>query len=187
MYDIKKSNVDFQLNLFIKAIDTRNLDTITNFMNNDNSKCINKRDIVFEIYNKKLLTSEKLSFIIENYNNSLYISSSLMKALIKDNNNDLLEIIFNNFKFYDNEFIKWLLFQYRNQTIIPLIYLNQQISNKKYSISKLDKVYYKSKNPYLFKVCHDDNIHLLKYLKEHGSNINKDEVDCKTPLFYACE
>jgi len=189
----KKSNIGLQINSLIKAIDTEDIEKITTFINNNNFhnninyRNSSKRDIVFEIFYKKLLTSERLKFIIKNCHNSLYISSFLIKELIKDNNDELLKIIYDNFKFYDNSFIKWLLVHYANQAAISTSDLNKKISNKKYKISKLDKLYYRPKDQYLLKTCHDNNEYLVKYLVVHGADVNREDIYAKTPLFYACE
>ena len=67
---------------------------------------IRKKDKILEIYNKRNLTPERLKRLINDNHNDLYISSSLIKLLIKENEMELLKIIFDNSKFYDNEFIK---------------------------------------------------------------------------------
>ncbi|KAG4096017.1 hypothetical protein H8356DRAFT_878470, partial [Neocallimastix lanati (nom. inval.)] len=103
----------------INAIDARNINTLNSVISNYNyNSCNNKKirkDIVLEIYNKGCLSYERLKFIIENCNDYLYISSSLIKNAIKDDTNSLLEIILNNFSIYDNDFILRLLYQYKNK------------------------------------------------------------------------
>ena len=101
---------------------------------------IKKKDILLEIYNENEneLTPEKLKSFFNNQKTyDLYISSFLIKSLIKDNKFELLKIIFDNLKFYDDEFIKWLLFQYKNKESISVTDLNQEISNDKNKI-KID-------------------------------------------------
>jgi len=61
---------------------------------------------------KKKLTPRVLEILINKNHNDLYISSSLIKLLIEKNEMVLLKIIF---KIYDNDFIKWLLFLYKNK------------------------------------------------------------------------
>jgi len=46
------------------------------------------------MYNKNLLNYERLVFIIDNCTNYLNISSSLIKALMKNNEKKLLEHLF---------------------------------------------------------------------------------------------
>ena len=55
---------------------------------------------------------------------------------MKDNNLELLEILFNNrLKFFDNDFIINLLIKYENRTPISNYELYTQINNDKYRIS----------------------------------------------------
>ena len=67
---------------------------------------INKKDELLEKYNEGFLTSEYLKNYINCHHYDLYISSSLIKLLIKENKMELLKIIFDNLKFYDNDIIK---------------------------------------------------------------------------------
>ena len=104
----------------------------------DNNKLIfstnntNKRDIVLEAYNKNRLKINNSEVIIELNINDLYISSSLIKKLINDNKFEVLDIIFNNLKFYDNEFIKWLFYQYKSK-----ISISPKKSKSKYLINNI--------------------------------------------------
>ncbi|KAG4098343.1 hypothetical protein H8356DRAFT_939282, partial [Neocallimastix lanati (nom. inval.)] len=132
-----KIKEDFHINFFIKTIDSKNIEEINNLINthcNGNKNNKTGRDIVLEIYNKSLLTPERLNFIIENCNEYLYISSSLIKSLIKADEKELLKIIFSKFIIYDNEFIKWLLYQYKNKKPLSVEHLNEKVSNEKYNI-----------------------------------------------------
>ncbi|ORY74671.1 hypothetical protein LY90DRAFT_502471 [Neocallimastix californiae] len=97
---------------------------------------MNKRDIALEAYNKNKLKINNSEVVIELNINDLYISSSLIRKLINDNKFEVLDIIFNNLNFYDNEFIKWLLYQYKNKISVSSKELNQKISDKKYKIPK---------------------------------------------------
>ena len=76
------------MDYFIKAIDDENVNEIKLLThNNDNEFIKNKRDIIYELYDKNVLLKNRwLKFIIEKYSNYLNISSSLIKRLIKDNN-----------------------------------------------------------------------------------------------------
>ena len=47
---------------------------------------------------------------------------------------ELLKIIFDNSKFYDDDFIKHLIYQYKYKTLISTKELNQEISKDKYKI-----------------------------------------------------
>ena len=77
-----------------------------------------KIDIIFEMYNNNLLTSGCLQFIMKYYTNYLEISKNLVKKLMKDGKVSLLDIIFNHFKIYDNEFILQLLIHSKNRIVI---------------------------------------------------------------------
>ncbi|OUM58750.1 hypothetical protein PIROE2DRAFT_22739, partial [Piromyces sp. E2] len=39
----------------------------------------------------------------------------------------------------------------------------------------------------LFHSCLNENIKVVKYLVEHGADINKENYERETPLFYACK
>ncbi|KAG4103236.1 ankyrin repeat-containing domain protein [Neocallimastix lanati (nom. inval.)] len=155
-----------------------------------------KRDIKSNEYNNNRHTSIRLKTVTNNQENDLYITSSEIKKLIKNSNLEDLKNIFDNSKFYDNEFIKCLLFLYKNKT--PIKNLNYEISKDKYKITlnnknifiieneninllkylvvhgvALCKIAYKNGEISLFKACESRNIDLVKYLIEHGANINK--------------
>ncbi|KAG4099164.1 hypothetical protein H8356DRAFT_1329964 [Neocallimastix lanati (nom. inval.)] len=77
-----------------------------------------------ETYNKSKLTPEILENLINDNHHDLYISSSLIKLLLKVNEMELLKIIFDNSKIYNNDFIKWLLLLYMNKAFISIKELN---------------------------------------------------------------
>jgi len=52
------------------------------------------------------------------------------------NETNFLYIIFDNFNFFDNKYVLYLLFQYKNRTSISQSTLLQQISSKKVKLSK---------------------------------------------------
>ncbi|KAG4082317.1 hypothetical protein H8356DRAFT_970012, partial [Neocallimastix lanati (nom. inval.)] len=84
-----------------------------------------KIDIPLEIYKNDFLTPNRLNFIIKkNCSDNLYLSSSLLKELIKYNETQLLRIIFDDSKFNDNEFIKMLLNHYKNKRSTSVTKLN---------------------------------------------------------------
>ncbi|KAG4097313.1 ankyrin repeat-containing domain protein [Neocallimastix lanati (nom. inval.)] len=92
---------------------------------------------------------------------------------------------FNISKFYDNEFIKLLLFLYKNKT--PTKNLNYEISKEKYKIilnwDKWDD--FSWIDTYIIGY---GNINLFKLLLRHGVDINKIFYeDREAPLFDACE
>jgi len=98
-----------------------------NYINNKNEK-----DVIYALYNKKLLTIERLQFLMK-YSN-FNVSSNLIKILIKNSEISLLYIIFGYLKFFYNDFILQLLFYYKNKITISTIDFNQQISNDKFKI-----------------------------------------------------
>ena len=92
-----------------------------------------KRDITSEEFNDNGHTSKKLKTETNNQENNKYITSSEIKELIKNSNFEELKNIFDISKFYDNEFIKHLLLQYKNKTHVKN--LNYEISKDKYKIT----------------------------------------------------
>jgi len=130
------------INSYISIIDSQNINEIDILSNNININ--NEKDIIFELYNNKLLTSERLQFIMKYCNKYFNISSTLIKRLMKDKNVSLLDIIFSYFKFYDSGYILQLLFYYKNKTIISTSDLNQQISNENFKIS-INRIFKNSK------------------------------------------
>ena len=110
-------------------LDSKNITEIKNSSNNINKN--NKIDIISKMYNNNLLTIERLQFIMKYCINYFNISSDLIKKLLKDEKVTLLDVIFSNFKFYDNKFILQLLLYYNNKTTISISNLYQQISKDK--------------------------------------------------------
>ncbi|KAL6625919.1 ankyrin [Neocallimastix sp. 'constans'] len=174
-------------------MDNENIEILKNSINNINKNNSKKIDTLLEIYKKGFLTSEKLNFIIKNYSDTPYISSSLLKKLIKDNETQLLNIIFDNSKFYDNEFIKTLLFLYKYKTSISVTDLNRIMSNNQYIITTnyseenfQDYFESHSGNTPLFYACKSGNENLVKYLVKLGADVKKINHEKETPLFMAC-
>ena len=114
---IKKLNINFKIELFIEDIDNGDLEILKTSINNINKDNSEKIDIPLEIYRNGFLTPNRLDFIMKNCSDILYISSSLLKILIKKNEIQLLRIVFDNSKFYDNDFIKHLLYQYKYKKV----------------------------------------------------------------------
>ena len=144
------------------------------------------------MYKNKLLTIERLQFIMKECIKYLKVSSKLIKRLMKDKNVYLLDIIFKNLKFYDLDLVLMLLFIYNNKTAISTLDLNQLISNEKYKIivDPCCSIYLKKDvGKYLDmefkKKC--INMYTIKYLIKHGVDINKIIWNDGTPLFIACE
>jgi len=117
------------LKFYVKAIDKKNVDEIKVLTEKNNNSFKNKRDVVYEMYHEKLLTQERFKFVVENCSEYLNLSSSLVKQIIKEDNIEFLNIIFENYKFFDNEFILNILtIHYKNKIPLSNSDLNQQIS-----------------------------------------------------------
>ncbi|KAL6625855.1 ankyrin repeat-containing domain protein [Neocallimastix sp. 'constans'] len=153
------------------------------------------------IYKNGLLTSNS---------DILYISSSLLRKLIIKNEIQLLNTIFGNFKFYGNDFIKMLLFQYKNKISTSLTSVNGIIGNEnlvKYLVelgADVNKENKFNETP-LYCACRKGNEKIVKYLIEHGANVNRGNEKIvkylvehgadvnkinqynETPLYGACE
>jgi len=125
--------------LNLTTINNKNKEEIKNLYNENNENTIENK-----------LNSERLQFIINNC--TCNISSSLINKLMKDNNIELLEILFkNHLKFFDNDFIINILNHYKNKTPISNSNLYTQINNEKYKISTiLNRDYYYDSSSYLF-------------------------------------
>ncbi|KAL6597291.1 ankyrin repeat-containing domain protein [Neocallimastix sp. 'constans'] len=131
------------------------------------------------------------------------------EELIKTNNENskfdiiyemLLDVIFNHIKIYDNEFIKLLLFHYRDKVEIPISDLNQYISVEKHKILTYDSDYQSGCGKYLLTECNrgkkinsTKDEFLVEYgtdineKVEHGADVNKKDNWSQTPLFISCE
>ena len=200
--EIKKGKLEKDLNkepfkinllkLITSFIDYRNINGIKYLSENinENNKN-NKVDVIFELYNNNLLTPERLSFLMKTCNKYFNVSSNLVKSLIEEEKVSLLDIIFNSLKFYDNEIILRLLLHYKNKISLSTFDLNQQISNEKFKISiKFPHFhFYNTIFKYINNECDKDdiNIYIIKYLVEHGIDINEKDRNDKTPLFKACK
>ncbi len=154
---MKKLNINSYM-LIIEAIDNKNIEKIKILR-----ESINENDIIFELFNYKLLTSERLQFIMNDCTKYLNISSNFIKNLMNNKRLYLLDIIFSNLKFYDNNFILQLLFYYRIRTAISTFDLNRLISNEKFKISINTKYSTNNIGKYLINECHKYDIN--KYIK----------------------
>jgi len=133
-----------------------NFDSYTHVKDNSNKNNIkNKKDVIFELYNKNLLTIERLQNKMKNYE----ITSKLIKILIKDKKVNLLDVIFSNLSFYDNDFILQLLFFYKNKISISTSDLIQQISNEKFKILT-GYGYNENIDKYLYNECEKKDINI---------------------------
>ena len=143
------------------------------------SKIKTKRDITLKTYDNNKFSSKVFKFILK-INKDDLISSALIKRFIEDNNNKLLNIIFKNMKFYNDEFIKELLFRYKNKQGISKENLKHHISNNKFKIKVMKDV--KNNTDFLNQVILDKKKHLIQYLIVHGTDINKENYLGETPF-----
>jgi len=133
---------------------------------------LKKRDNKSEEDNDNELTSKKLKTGTNNQENGLYVTSSEIKELIKNSNMKELKNIFDISKFYDNEFIKWLLLLYKNKTFISIVDLDKEISKDEYKILLIveNDYFFNTKVKYIIK---DRNKILIKFLAKHEEDIKK--------------
>jgi len=133
------------------------------------------------MYDRFFLTSERLDFIFENCPDNLYIYLNIhnfIKMLFKNYENELLDIIFNRFKFFDIETIKLFLLHYKNQMSLTSTNLNKLI----------DKCTISRKNKYGYNFFFNDygNIFTnipIPYIYKHGYNLIFDEYTNKHNIF----
>eukprot|EP00833_Pecoramyces_ruminatium_P017664 jgi/Orpsp1_1/1191696/evm.model.d7180000087892.1 len=176
---------DFFFDSCINAIDNEDIDEIKKLIHSNTN--INNNEILYEIYNRNYLYHGRLHFIIEHCTEYIPVSSNLLKILIKDNNVKLLRIIFKKFEYFDIEFIKTLLFYYKNQNPISTTDLNQQISKYRISINlnNINKKYFITE--VLNNACANGKEAIVKYLTRLGAKINRGNKNGETPLFFACK
>ncbi|KAG4083869.1 ankyrin [Neocallimastix lanati (nom. inval.)] len=197
--DYNYNDVYADITLYVNAIDKKDINEIKKLSNqaiieNSSFSKNNKKDILYEMYDKKLLTIERLKFIVYRCTKYITISSLLMKRLIKEDNIQLLNILFKTFKFFDNEFIiNILLIHYKNKQPISKSDLKKKLSIYRFGKKKHNS-YYDSVIIYLNKACENGNEtmvksgneNIVKYLVEHEADINKETDNGQTPLFDAC-
>jgi len=180
-----------EIDTYIKVIENEDIIGLKELIKNNNHENCQK-NIVLEIYNKHELSSKRLQFIMKNCSKYLNISSTFIRQLFKNDNVNLLDIIFDNFKFFDNEFINKLLFYYKNKIPLSSSVFNQLISNKEFYISSTNNkdnqnIQNDSSFKYLLIAFEKKNIFMVKYVVEQGADINKTNENYETPFFYACE
>ncbi len=112
----KNVSIEKIIQSYLLCIDNKDK-TELEILYNRNHKDNVEEDIVYKMYKKNELNSERFQFIIENCTSYLNISSSLIKKLMKNNKKELLEILFkNHLKFFDKNFILNLLKYYKDKT-----------------------------------------------------------------------
>jgi len=186
--NIKNVNKDNLIQSYLMAIDNKNIKEIETLYNESN-KNNNEVDIVYEMYNKNKLNSERLQFIIKYCTQHINISSLLIKKLMKDNNKDLLDILFKDYlKCFDNSFIIKLLNNYKSKIPLSKSELYDLINDNKNKISIESNKFYKryDSSSYLFNACKDGNEAAVKFLLRHGADITITDDDNRIVLAWAC-
>ncbi|KAG4104271.1 hypothetical protein H8356DRAFT_927613 [Neocallimastix lanati (nom. inval.)] len=143
--------IDFYIDSFVSANDRKDYSIIKYLIWNNNEN--NKWDIFNEMYIRSVLSIDRFQFVMKYFSNHINISLLLIKNLFNDNNNRLLDVIFDHIKIYDNEFIKKLLFHYNNKLEISISDLNQCISLENYKILTFDSNYHRGGGKYLLIEC----------------------------------
>ncbi|ORX77403.1 hypothetical protein BCR32DRAFT_60472, partial [Anaeromyces robustus] len=170
------------MDFIVKAIEKKKINKIKLLINNNN-----KRDILYEMYDKNELSEKKLKFIIEKCSNYLYISTPLIERLIKEDNYQLFSIIIENLNFFDNKFIlNILLFHYKNKTPISTSDLKQQISKYKFKLNKYNIYRRNTCGNYLEEACSCGNENVFFFLIRHGIVRKNENIFGETLLFEAC-
>lgn len=184
------------LESYVKAIDNKDIDKIKKLNNDINIINDNKDiDIVLEIYNKKLLSSERLEFLIKNQSRTSKITPKLIRRLLNCSYYEfyLLNIIFNhllNIFDFDNESIMELLLHYKNRTPMAISALKGLVEqydfSQRYNGRGMYEIDYASNwihdkwlhlRQCIYKACSIGNLRFVKYLA------NELGIDIKGSLF----
>jgi len=90
--------IDHYIDSFVSAIDRKDYSETEELIwsNNEN----NKWDILNEMYIRSVLSIDRFQIIMKYFSNYINISSLLIKNLFNDNNNGLLNTIFDHIKIY---------------------------------------------------------------------------------------
>ena len=175
---------DFYLFLYVYAIDSKDTVFLDYLFNNDIKKDTRDFDIIYDIFMKDWLNSERLEFLFEKKSSILNVSSNLISRLLNKYERDLLNIIFKNSRFYDNNAILEFCYFFKHKQSLSDLELKNIINNENYIISSGYELGYGQYLNYASKHNHE---YILKYLIKHGANINIEDSDRYTPLLYACE
>jgi len=120
---------------------------------------------------------------VKNETGHFRISSRLIKQLVKEEKAKLLDIIFKNFKFFDLELIRNLLLFYKNKKTLSPVDFNQLFLKEKYRIPCINKS--NSCIQYLIDACNKGDERFVKYLIQHGIDVNDINYNSYTPLLAA--
>jgi len=164
-----KFEVIFQLTLL--AIDNENKVLLNYLLKKYIEQYYSSKDIVQYIYKKDELDKKRIKFIIKNENKSFRLSSSLIKELINQENETMLDEIFSNLMFFGNQFIIECCIYNKNKVPLSVSDLDSKID--KYKIFNIDHEKYHVHHiiKYIYIACENNNIKFLKFLIHNGINI----------------
>ncbi|KAG4090239.1 ankyrin repeat-containing domain protein [Neocallimastix lanati (nom. inval.)] len=183
--DVKESNNNFKIELFIKDLDNGDLAIFKTSINNINKDNSEKIDIPLEIYKNGLFCGRMPRWKkkeIWGYTIRLFNVEKEMKKVVKcliehgagvNKANDSNETAF---KIWDKTPL-CIACEKRNEKIIK--YLVEQGTD-------VNKGNNRAETPF-HDACNNENEDLIKYLVEHGADINKENINNEIPLFIACE
>jgi len=158
----------------VKYLIDKNKEKIVSSYHKKNKQNIEK-DIIDKMIHRNKSKSEQLKIIIDIYT---VFMDNFLNFLMKDCNVEILEIFFNNYlKFFDSHFIIKMLNYYKNQIPVSDSDFFTLFNNEKYKIStKLNENFdEKDSSYYLFNACESGNKAAVKYLLEHGADVNKED------------
>lgn len=119
--NIENFNIkDIIYQMVLSAIDNENTVFLNYLIDNNIDQYFFYNDIFTSILEKDELNEKRIKFILRNEKGSLRISSSLIENLIFGEYISLLDIIFNNLKLFDNEFILNCCVCYKYKNLYPI-------------------------------------------------------------------
>jgi len=158
---------ELYLYLYKTAIEGNNV-KLFHYLNRNYST--EKKDAILNYYQHKWLTTESFQFIVERESRPFYVTSKLIRSLIKDENTSLLDIFFKTFHFYDTAWVIEFCHFYKHKTPLSTQEIQKRMSNENYQFTiKEDKNVHK----YLFSCCEEGKEPLVRYLVEHGMDVNQ--------------
>jgi ankyrin repeat protein len=140
-----------------------------------------ERDIVNILYDNHFLNAKLLNYIIRK---GFEITPKLVLQFIKNNEGELVKVVFENYIF-NNDFILKLLLYYRNRTTVTAEALNDVISKELNKISANEKD--EDGNTFLIHACFNKNKDIVRYLIRYGADVNLKGSHHCTPLAVAVD
>ena len=159
----KERKEDQNIQLFISAINTNNLECLDQILDNN-------KNIIYEMYKRNNLTPERLEYILKKKNKTIVLPILLIKNLIKKNKIELLNVLFKYSKIYDSDIILEFCYLRKYKKPISTSELNNKINNEKY------KIEINQEGHYLLDACQKNHEHIIKYLVEYGTNVNQKKI-----------